>query len=314
MKLSVIIPVYGSEKILPKLYERLKGVLQSNYPQHEIIFVDDCGPGASWSVIKGLCARDPDVKGVQLMKNSGQGSATLSGLSIAGGDIIVTMDDDLQHPPEELPKLVGALINDEELDVVIGATIEKKHNFIRRLGSNIINSMNSSFLNKDKSLRFTGFRAMRPNVAGELIKISTHYPALGPMILSVTRRVKNIPFDHQARDSGRSNYSFMKLYKQTLSNFIGYSMLPLRMLATLGLIGILFSIVLGLYFLWRYFFVGISTSGWTSTILVLISISGFNFFAFAILGEYILRISQTTTDTPQYTIRKTLNHQLNNEE
>lgn len=311
MKISVVIPVYGSEKILPVLYSQLKEMLLKNNYDHEIILVDDCGPGRTWPIIRELAENDDAVKGIQLMKNSGQGSATLAGLKVVTGDIIVTMDDDMQHPPEEVPKLIDALLSDPDLDVIIGAPHEKKHNASRRLGSHFINLLNSKFLGKDINLRFTGFRAIRSNVAAEITKMVTYYPALGPMLLTVTRRIKNITFNHKERMEGKSNYSFSRLLKQTLSNFIGYSMLPLRILAVIGAIGIIISICLGIYNLSRYFIVGVKTTGWTSLILVLVSISGFNFFAFAMLGEYILRISHTSSDTPPYTIRTIVDNTTN---
>lgn len=309
LKLSVVIPVYGSEKILPELYKRLKALLESVYPTFEIIFVDDCGPGDTWNIISELARTDRSVQGIQLMKNSGQGSATICGIAECSGDIIVTLDDDLQHRPEDIPSLVDALLEDEDCDVIIGAPIEKKHSGIRRLGSNLINRMNSVFLKKDPELRFTGFRAMHANAAKSLTTIQTPYPALGPMIITVTRRVKNIPINHDPRMVGKSNYSFKRILKQTLSNFIGYSMLPLRILAVIGFAGIAVSVILGIYYLARYFIVGISTTGWTTLVLLLVSFSGFNFFAFAVIGEYLLRIMQISTSTPQYSVRKTTKKQ-----
>lgn len=307
MQISVVIPVYGSEKIIPTLYMRLNEVLKKNYHSFEIIFVDDCGPGDSWDVIQKICDSDENVKGVQLMRNSGQGSATLCGISVSEGDYIVTMDDDLQHPPEEIPKLVDVVLKSDNLDVVIGTPIVKKHNYIRRVGSNFINNMNSKFLEKDPNLRFTGFRVLTKSVGKQLITILTPYPALGPMILSVTKRIESVPFEHKERELGKSNYSFGKILQQTLSNFIGYSMLPLRILAIIGAIGIVISVLLGIYFFSRYLIVGIKTTGWTSLLLLLVSISGFNFFAFALIGEYVLRIMQISTSTPQFSIRKVKN-------
>ena len=302
--LSVVIPVYGSERIIDQLYQELTNVLSEQYSDFEIIFVEDSSPDNVWNKIVNISSKDKNVIGIQLMKNSGQGAATLCGIKEASGEVIVTMDDDLQHPPSEIKKLVDYLLSNDSLDVVIGVPKEKRHNFVRRIGSDFINRLNSIFLNKDKNLRFTGFRAIRRQAAIGLTEISTPYPALGPLIIQVTRRIENTTFNHQKRVVGRSNYSFSRIIKQTLSNFIGYSMLPLRIMAFIGGIGIVTSIILGAFYLWRYFFVGISIAGWTSLILVLVSIAGFIFFAFAILGEYILRIMQVTNSNPQYSVRK----------
>ncbi|TVR39845.1 MAG: glycosyltransferase [Cryomorphaceae bacterium] len=304
MKLSVVIPVYGSETILPELHRRLTQVLNNHFPDYEIIMVDDCGPGNTWGVIKQLSQSDQRLRGIQLMRNSGQGNATLCGIAQSTGDRVVTMDDDLQHPPEEIPRLLQHLLDNDHLDVVLAKPIEKKHNFFRRLGSSAVNRMNAMFLQKDVHLRFTSFRFMTRAVCDQLVRINRPYPSLGPMIFSVTRRIENVEFQHAERAEGKSTYSFSSIFRLTMNNFIGYSMLPLRVLAFIGGVGILLSILLGLYFLLRYFIIGVETTGWTSLMLVLVSVSGFNFFAFAIIGEYVLRIMHISTSTPRYTIRK----------
>lgn len=306
IKYSIVIPCYNSASMLDELTSRVFKVM-ALYESFEIILVDDCSPDKSWEVIQTICEKDPRVIGVQLMKNSGQGSATLAGMRIAGGSFIITMDDDLQHPPEDIPILVNAIMEDQNCDVIIGCPKEKKHGITRRLGSNLINNVNSLFLQKDKRLRFTGFRALTNQVGKELTNILTPYPALGPMIYSITHRVKNVPFNHAPRKVDESNYDIRRIVKQTLGNFIGYSMLPLRLLAIIGGIGTFCSVFIGLYFIYRYFVVGITVPGWTSLVLVLISISGFIFFAFGIIGEYILRITMIASSTPQSFVRRHIN-------
>lgn len=300
---SVVIPVYNSEKILPELHRRLTEVMTSIDKTYEIIFVDDCGPGNSWSAIKELASKDTHVVGIQLMRNSGQGSATMCGLSHSRGEFVVTMDDDLQHPPEELPMLIEHLSQDSELDVVMGVEREKRHSLVRRLGSLFINRINSYFLDKPLDLRFTSFRVMRRSVVQGLLNQRTQYPALGPMISSITRRIKNVRVQHDARHSGKSAYTFGRILKQTMSNFIGYSMLPLRLLAVLGLVGIGFSFLFATVLLIRYFTAGISVPGWTTTVLLIAILSGFNFLAFSIIGEFVLRIHHAANQLPQYVTR-----------
>lgn len=291
---SVIVPVYNSEATLPDLYRRLVTTMERLGQPFELVFAEDGGRDGSWAVLQELALRDHRVKALQLMRNSGQGNATLAGMQVANGSFFITLDDDLQHPPEELPTLIQALRQDDELDVVIGAPAVKQHSLVRKLGSSVINQLNSWFLHKDPSLRFTGFRVMRRMIADQLIMQSAPYPALGPMLISITPRISNIVVRHEARASGESGYNFRRLVKQTLANLIGFSVLPLHLLAILGAIGIALSLLGGAYFTLRYFTHGIGVPGWTTLLMTLLALSGFNFFAFGILGEYILRISQTT--------------------
>ena len=304
---SVVIPVYNSEALLPELHHRLTKVMESIGEHYEIIFVEDCGPDNSWMVLKKIAATDSRVTVIKLMRNFGQGSATLCGISESRGSYIITLDDDLQHPPEELPKLISLLKDDCDLDVVMGVPLIKHHSLIRRLGSRLINQINSILLDKDPELRFTSFRVFRRSVADGLLSRKTIYPALGPLIVSVTRRISNVIIQHDQRKEGSSGYTFSKIVRQTLSNFIGYSMFPLRLLAVLGIIGIFACLFLSIFFFARYLKGGIGVPGWTTIILILITISGFNFFAYAILGEYVIRILQMVEFTPQYLIRNKIN-------
>jgi dolichol-phosphate mannosyltransferase/undecaprenyl-phosphate 4-deoxy-4-formamido-L-arabinose transferase len=271
---------------------------------YEIIFVDDCGPDHSWSVLQELAARDSAVTSIQLMHNSGQSNATLCGIGHAAGAIVITMDDDLQHPPEEIPRLIAALRAD--VDVVMGVPKEKKHHWFRRLGSDTMHRIICHLLGKDQDLRFSSFRVMRRPVVDGLLTLRTLSPALGPMIYSVTARIVNTTVEHAPRTEGRSGYTFSRLLSQSMSNLIGYSMLPLRLLAVVGCIGIFFSIAFALVLLASYLMGGITVPGWTTLALLLVLLSGFNFFAFAILGEYVLRILQRVNATPQYLIRARL--------
>jgi dolichol-phosphate mannosyltransferase/undecaprenyl-phosphate 4-deoxy-4-formamido-L-arabinose transferase len=304
---SVVIPVYRSATTLRELHARLGAVLASLARPFEIVYVEDSGPDDSWEALRALAGEDPRVTAIQLMRNSGQANATLCGLAHARGQFVLTLDDDLQHPPEEIPRLIAALAPD--VDVVMGAPREKRHHWARRFGSAFIHRLNCYLLGKDPSLQFTSFRLMRRPVVDGLIALRTLSPALGPMLTAVTRRIINATVEHHPRKAGRSGYTLSRLLAQTLNNIIGYSMLPLRLLAILGLVGILASAVLALVLAVRYLTGGITVPGWTTLALLLVVLSGFNFFAFSIIGEYLLRILQQVNRTPQYLVRETLRRQ-----
>lgn len=270
---------------------------------YELIFVDDCGHDDAWQVLQGLAARDMHVTAVQLMRNSGQSTATLCGLARARGQFVITMDDDLQHLPEEIPRLIEAM--GQDADVVMGVPLKKQHSLFRCLGSEVMHRVNSVLLGKDPALHFTSFRVLRRPLVNGLLTLRTLSPAMGPMINSITHRIRNVTVEHAARAEGRSGYTLRRLLSQTLSNLVGYSVLPLRLLGLIGAIGIVSSLVLAGVLTYNYLRGGV-VAGWTSIAMLLLLLSGFNFFAFAIVGEYVLRILQRVNASPQYLVRSAI--------
>ena len=303
MKYSVVVPVYCSEHTLDVLYQELISVMESLRESFELIFVDDCSSDNSWKKIQSLSEIDDRLIAVQLMKNSGQGNATLAGFSKAQGAIVITLDDDLQHPPAQIPKLIEALNNDTDLDVVIGVPIERKDSAFRKVGSYLLNRINSWFIGKDPRLRFTAFRVIRKEIVNVVLSMSFPSPHVGPLIYSVTHRVKNVSVEHNSRHRGRSTYSLSGLVQLAVNLLVGYSMLPMRILAVLGFIGSIVSIFLAIYFLVQFFLYGTNIPGWTSILLVLLTLTGFNFIAFGFIGEYILRIMQISSKSGNWNIR-----------
>jgi dolichol-phosphate mannosyltransferase/undecaprenyl-phosphate 4-deoxy-4-formamido-L-arabinose transferase len=302
--LSVVVPVYRSASSLDELCERILEVGQALNLTTELILVDDCSPDESWSVIARLADQHAPICGIQLMANRGQGAATLCGLEQSAGEYIVTIDDDLQFAPEEISNLWERLQSNDAVDVVIGIPEERRHRFYRNVGSCLINRINTLFLKKPLNLKFSGFRIMRRPVLAGLLCIRNPYPAIGPMILSVTPRIVNLSVSHFERRHGVSNYDFPRLMRQALANLIGYSILPLHAMATIGVLGLVGSIAMGSYYLWRYFFIGIATPGWTSLMLVLIALFGFNFFALALIGEYLKRLYQMQSQASSHQVRQ----------
>lgn len=301
---SIVVPVFNSAATLLELYQRIVFVMESLNEDFELIFIEDCGPDDSWQVLKNIALQDSRVTAIQLLHNAGQGSATLAGLAQTKGSFIITLDDDLQHPPEELTILIGAIRSNENLDVVIGAPKVKQHHFFRRIGSSFINKLNNFFIQKDPQLRMTAFRIIRHQVVSAMLQKNVPYPSLGPMLLSVTRRISNVIVEHHPRKKGKSGYTPLALLRQSLSNIVGYSVMPLHILAVIGMLGILFCGVFTIYFLVRYFVIGINVPGWMTLLLLMVAFSSFNFLAFSLIGEYVLRIMRVSTSPKQWTIRQ----------
>ena len=251
---SIVVPVYNSENSLPELHQRLADVFDNVIKQpFELILVDDCSADRSYQVIEELRKKDSRVNGIQLAVNHGQPKAILCGFSYVQGDYVITMDDDLQHPPEEIPKLIEKMNSADDIDVVIGEYDSKKHNDIRRIGTKLMNAMSNTIYHKSNKLKITSFRLMKRYVVDNLNKITVSRPMIGPLLLQTNKRMVNVTVTHAARVYGKSGYSFKKLVREFRNNLITNSDLPLKLIGHLGLISAFMSVILILFFMIRYF-------------------------------------------------------------
>lgn len=301
---SVVIPVYNGEKSLEELYARIKATFEKMDEEFEIILVDDSSKDKSYKVMKELNDRDSRVKVVQLARNFGQHAAILCGLSLSKGEYIVTMDDDLQHPPEEIPKLIAKMQEDDAVDVVIGCYNSKKHSWFRNLGTTVMNVFSSYAFKKDADLQLTSFRLMKRYVADAMVNdMHLSYPRIGHLLLDVCNRIVNVVVEHDARQYGKSGYSLKRLVRDFFSNIMYNSALPMKAVSTMGLVSSVLSILIGIFFLIRYIFWGISVVGWTTLILVTTFFSGIILFSIGIMGEYMMRILTETKKMPNYIMR-----------
>lgn len=301
---SVVVPVYCGAATLPELQQRVSAVMASLGASFEMLFIDDGSSDDSWPVIRSLAADDPRVRGVQLMRNYGQANAVMCGLSRARGRFVFTMDDDLQNPPEEMPKLIEAMTDD--LDVVIGAPIDKRHNAARNLASVIVNWLSGQMVHKGERIKLTSFRLIRSDVVGPLVDQNMPTPAPGAQLTTITKRVVNVPVEHHPRRAGSSGYTFAKMLNLAIAKFLGFSTAPLRMLSTIGLVGMLGSIATGAALLGMHLTGVINVPGYASTSLLLVAIAGINFLGFGILGEYLHQILISVRQTKPWLIRTEL--------
>lgn len=295
---SIIIPVYNGENTLIELYERIVTVFDQLKSGFEVIFVDDGSKDKSWEILNQIHIDDTRIRIIKLRKNYGQHAAVLCGLKHASGDFIITMDDDLQNPPEEIPNLINTIINRPDFDVVIGIPEQKNHGFFRRLGSSFINAITTKIFKKDRNLRMSSFRIMTQELASDLISLRIPEPAIGTMILVLTKNIGNIDVTHNPRAQGRSGYSFAKLLNLTYNNILSYSSLPLKIVSQIGLLSSFMSMILAVYFLIRSRYV--TVSGWVSTVVLISFFSGLILFSLGIIGEYLIRILMSVYDYPQY--------------
>ena len=302
---SLVIPVYRSEGILEELYVRLVEVFDTRIQEpFEIIFVDDSSPDNSWFVLKSLRERDKRVKIIQLLTNTGQHNATMCGFRYASGDFVITMDDDLQHLPEELPALIAAIKHNNQADVVIGSYNSKKHSILRNLGTSLLNRFTSYVFKKPLDLKLTSFRIIKRNIIEALLKVEVDSPRIGNLLLLLTNRIYNIPVQHAERKIGNSGYNVRKLVRDFIDSIISYSSLPLRFMIFIGFLSSLVCFFLSLYYLFRYLFVGAVVPGWTTVILLILFFFGITLFSIGIIGEYLIRIIKETKKYPQFIVRQ----------
>jgi len=301
---SIVIPVYRSAGSLPKLVERLDAFFSTHPMRHEVILVNDGSPDESWEVLQQLKQDRDDLVIIDLLRNYGQHSAVYCGMQNASGDFVITMDDDLQNPPEELIHLIRKA--DEGYDVVFGAFHQKMHGTFRKLGTRIVGWLNAKLFNKPRNLVLTNFRIIRREVVDAVCSVNTTFPYIPGLILMSAKTFANVPVAHHARDVGESNYTLRTISRLVWRIVFNYSAFPLRLMCGVGGLVALSSFVLGVYFLIRAIFVETKSPGWPTLVLLLSFYQGITLAILAAVGEYVVRIVNDISGQRAYRIRKKL--------
>ena len=305
-EVSVIVPCYGGALALPELLSRLDAALDRLGVASEIVLVDDCSPdGLALAVQRELPAY-PRLRYIELMFNTGQFRALMCGFAHARGRYVVTMDDDLQHPPEEIAKLYGHLRDNPQLDAVFGAYEKKQHSGGRNFGSWLLRMVNTWIFHKPPGLVMSSFRCLRRELVDALLANHTRYPVIGPLILSSTRRIDNVSVRHDERRHGKSNYSLARLVRTTLDNILSFSSLPLQVISIGGVCISLLSFTLGGIYAIVHLIRGGGVPGWTSLFLAVNFYAGLGLLSVGITGEYLVRIIGESRGQPLYVVRRRL--------
>lgn len=303
-RVSVVIPTYRAGDTLAVLLDRLVAVFADEGVVAEYIVVDDRSPDDTWERLGKLAERNPDLRAVRLQKNMGQMTATLCGIAEATGDVVVTMDDDLQHLPEEVPKLLAALEDAPEWDVVIGSWDRGNDGRFRTFGSRVFEHLQNLAIPHGKHLRHTGFRAFRRTVGEALIEHETRHPVLSSLILEVAESVHNIDVEHAPRGHGESNFHLGSAVRLTVDNFVQSSVLPLYWITGFGFLVAFVAAVVGGVYLLRAIAGAETPPGWTSSFLAVIFFGGATLVTIGLLGRYIAVIMEEVRQPPRWVVRE----------
>lgn len=308
IKYSVVVPVYNSEPTLEELYSRVKNVFENTLNEtFEMVLVDDSSHDGSFNKMAELSARDSRIISVQLAQNFGQHNALLCGFSHAGGEYIITIDDDLQHPPEEIPKLIKAMEENEGMDVVIGKYETKKHSLIRNIGSRVINGIARHTNEKTSHLDMTSFRLIKRFVIDYLLEINIRTPRIGYLITAITDKIMNVTVQHDERKYGSSQYTFRRLVNDFKVEVLSNTVLPLIIVRNIGIALFFISLIMAAVYLIKYFVADIDVEGWTTLVILLLLFFGVTLFSIGIIGEYLMRIIGEAKKIPNYFERKKIN-------
>jgi glycosyltransferase involved in cell wall biosynthesis len=315
LDLSIVIPVYRSEDCLEPLVAAIAEALTPTGRDYEVVLVNDFSPDNSWAVIESICARNPNVIGVDLRRNFGQDNAIMTGLRLARGKYVAVMDDDLQHHPADLPLLLARI--EEGFDVVF-AEFRAKH---QKLWKNVGSWFNGKFaewvINKPRDVYLSPYKIIRGEVAEMICGYDGPDPYIDGLLFQVTARITQIPVDHHPRYAGRSSYTFWKSLRVWARLAVSFSAKPLRLVTWFGLLfavfGLMLAVAVVVYRLrWPEDF-SKETAGWASLMVALLVVSGIQLIFFGVLGEYTGRTFLNVNRKPQSAIREVLNSTTSDE-
>lgn len=296
--ISVVVPVHHSTVTLPALVQRIAAVLA--VARYEVILVDDGSPSSTWNVIRTLADSEPEVVGLRLGRQSGQHNALVAGVRSAMFDIVVTMDDDLQNPPEEIPRLVAAL--EEEVDVVYGAPNRVAQKGWRRGSSFLARTLMASALGAENTDRMSSFRAFRTSLRNGFEVDLGPAVSLDALLSWSTSRFTAITVDHHERADGRSRYTFRRLLRFAIDTATGYSTVPLQLAMAIGLLTAVFGLGVLCWVIGRFLISGSSVPGFPFLASIIAIFAGVQLVTLGIIGEYLARMHFRVMHKPSYVV------------
>jgi undecaprenyl-phosphate 4-deoxy-4-formamido-L-arabinose transferase len=305
MNLSFIIPVYHGEQTVQPLFNAIKKACTNYNYQFEVIFIWDCGPDKSWGKIIELKSQFPEeVKAIRLARNFGQHNALICGFANSKGDFMVTMDEDLQHNPDEV-KLLIEKQKENDYDIVYGNYPDRQHNGFRNLTSKMLKKLleiGIPDLHKD----YSAYRIIKKDIAMATVELQNSYTFLDGYLSWITTNVGSVQVSHNSRQGGESSYTLKKLIAHSVNIFVTFSNLPIRVVTYLSMIFFVFTFGYAIYVFMEKLIFNNLVPGFASMIVLLGFGVGSILFGISVIGEYIHRINLKTTRRPNYRISQML--------
>jgi len=298
---SVVVPCYRSMKTLPTLVRRVDAALSDSVTGYEIVLVVDGSPDDTWIVASGLAREFGTVRALRLARNYGQHNALIAGIRAARYDVVVTIDDDLQHPPEEIEVLLGALT--EDVDLVYGVARDEEHGAARSLASRSVKAALSHALSVPNARSLSAFRAFRTDLRAGFDQVTSPNLCVDVALSWATTRIAAVPVRMDQRDEGRSGYTLRSLTRYATNLVVGYSTTPLRVVTYVGFVVGAGALLLFLRLLWLHFTGETTVAGFTTIAGMVALFASAQMVAIGVLGEYVGRIHTAGMGRPTYLIR-----------
>ena len=307
MKLSIIIPVYNSSSIVSKLVNNIKEEITKipKISSYQIILVNDCSDDNSWGEISKICINEQFVIGINLMKNYGQHNAIMAGINISDGDYVILMDDDFQHSPKQINKLISKI--EEGYDVCYTNYKDNKYNTFKILGSKLNKIISNFLISKPKDIYLSSFKCFTKKICDEIKKYDGPFVYIDGLIFDVTKNVTSVDVEHLNRMDGKTNYNIIKLISLWLSVLTNFSIVPLRISTITGFFMTLISFCSILIVIIIKLLDPSTAAGWASLMSALLFFVGLQFIVLGLLGEYIGRSYLNLNKKPQYVVREYIN-------
>lgn len=301
--ISVILPAYNEEKMIPKTVQVLGNTLEEAGIDYELVFVNDGSRDSTWEQIERVAAQDNHVKGVCFSRNFGKESAIFAGLASAKGDCCVVMDCDLQHPPEIIPQMYS--LWEQGYEVVEGVKRTRgKENLLHKASAGLFYKIISGAVGIDMA-NASDFKLMDRKAVEALLSMPERNAFFRALSSWVGYRTTTVPFDVQERTEGESKWSVWSLVKYAVTNIAAFSTVPMQLVTVAGIFVFLLGIVMGIQTLIKYFS-GHAVAGFTTVILLILLIGSIIMISLGIIGYYISKIYEEVKGRPRYLVSKTV--------
>ena len=305
--ISVVVPVFSDGASLAAIAKRISSAMKLHDIDYELIFVDDCANEKAWGKIIDLSMRKKSIKGIKMARNFGQHNATLCGIRFANKPYIVTLDDDLQHPPEEIMTLINEIENNSNIDLVWAIPFRQNHSLLRKLFVNTTKYILMHSFDVNHALNFSSFRLFKTSLRSSFERYNGTWAHVDLLLSWATNSISSVKINHHLRLNGSSSYNLMMLINHTLNLLIGFSSLPLRISILVGFLFAILSFFILIYLLCLKIIYGSVVPGFLFIASLITFFFGFQFLFLGIIGEYISRIHIGVLGQTSYHVRETVN-------